>query len=133
MSGASMLFLALQNCIMTQRIALEQLPVVDLPLEPRAVTPQTASRRMAILLFRGLLVFVGVVIITMTVSKGGLKLPDIECNDIVVGHTPNMMMLMGVGSSHPVYEPKYEIVIRDFHVPLPTALVRIFVQGSRCG
>jgi hypothetical protein len=107
--------------------------VVDLPVEARAVPPKTASARLAILLFLGLLVFVGVVIITMRTSKGGGELLGIECNDTIVGYAGGSMLLMGVGGRHPIYEPKYEIVIREFHIPLPAALVRIFVQGSRCG
>jgi hypothetical protein len=37
---------------------------------------------------------------------------------------------MGVGGSHPIYEAKYEIVIRDFHIPLPAALMRKIMQCS---
>ena len=63
----------------------------------------------------------------MPMSKSG-DLPDVQCKNVVVGHTPNMLMMMGVGSSHPIYEPKYEIVIKDIHIPLPAALMKIFVQ-----
>jgi hypothetical protein len=119
---------------MTRRkTALEQIiNMVDLQIEASAITPRKASRRLAILLLLGILSFVGVIIITAPITRGGLKLPDIECSDIVVGHTPNTLLLLGVGGSRPIYEPKYEIVIRDIHIPLPTALIRIFVQGSRC-
>ena len=107
--------------------------MVDLPVETSAVTPEKASARLAILLFLGLLSLAGVVIITMPISKGGWKLPDIECNDTIVGHTPNTLLLLGVGGSRPIYEAKYAIAIRDIRIPLPAALVRIFVKGSRCG
>jgi hypothetical protein len=83
--------------------------VVDLPVEARVVTPKQASKRLATLLLLGLLSFVGVIIITMRVSNGGLRLPEIECNDIVVGHTPNMLLLLHVGGSRPIYETKYEL------------------------
>jgi hypothetical protein len=97
------------------------------------VAPNTASTRLAILLMLGLLSLVGVVIITMSVSKGGLNLPDIECKTIIVGHSPGGMMMRGAGGPQPIYEPKYEIVIRDVHIPLPTVLVRMFVAiGNRC-
>jgi hypothetical protein len=66
-------------------------------------------------------------------SKGGGELLDIECSNVIIGHTANMRMLMGVGSSRPIYETKYETVIRDFHIPLPAALGRLLVDGSRCG
>jgi hypothetical protein len=107
--------------------------VVDLPVEARVVPPKTASTRLAILLLLGLLSFVGVVIITMPVSKGGGEPIGIECNDMIVGYAPGSRMMMGVGGPHPIHEQKYEFVIRDFHIPLPAALVKIFVDGSRCG
>jgi hypothetical protein len=107
--------------------------VVDLPIEPRALTPKTASMRLAILLFRGLLVFVGVVIITITISKRGGEPLGFDCNKIIIGHTGSGLLLRHVGGSQPIYRIKYEIVIRDFHIPLPAALGRILVDGSRCG
>jgi hypothetical protein len=107
--------------------------VVDIGVEDSTVRPKKASAMLAILLLLGLLTFAGVVIITIPISAGGLKLPEVECSDIVVGHTTSMLLLLGVDGSHPIYEPKYEIVIRDFHIPLPPALMRIFVKGSRCG
>jgi hypothetical protein len=107
--------------------------MVDLPVEPRAVTPKTASIRLAILLFCGLLVFVGVVIITMTISKGVGEPLGIECRNVIVGYAPGMRMLMGVGGPRPIHKTKYEIVVRDFHIPLPAALGEILVGSSRCG
>jgi hypothetical protein len=107
--------------------------VVDLGVEESAVRPNKASARLAILLLLGLLTFAGVVIIIMPISQGGLKLPDVECSDIVVARTPNRTSLMDVGGSNPIYDARYEIVIKNFHIPLPRASIRIFVKGSRCG
>jgi hypothetical protein len=91
------------------------------------VTPKTASMRLAILLFRGLLVFVAVVIITMTISKSG-DLPDVECKIGVVGHTTGSMMMMGAGGPRPIYRPIYEYVVKDFfRVPLPAAVMSKFM------
>ena len=88
--------------------------------------------RLAIVLFLGLLVFVGVVIIAMPMSKGGGEPLGFECNKIIVGHTGGGMLLRGVGGGGPIYGTKYEFVIRDFHIPLPAALGSMFVDGSRC-
>ena len=106
--------------------------MVDIPANDRPVTPTKASRRLAILLRRGLLIFAGVIIIMMSVSKG-VKLPDIECSDVIVGHTPDNLSLMGVGGSSPIYESRYEFVIMDIHVPLPSELTRKFWKSNRCG
>jgi hypothetical protein len=104
--------------------------VVDLPLEPRATPPKTALMRLVVLLFLGLLIFVAVIAIPMTKSKSG-DLPDVECNIVVVGHTPDMRMLMGVGSSHPILRPMYEFVIKNvIRVPLPAALMSMFMPCS---
>jgi hypothetical protein len=111
-------------------LLLEKLPVVDLPVEPRAVTPKTASMRLAILLFRGLLVFVGVVIITMTLSKSG-ELPDVQCKIGVVGKTTHSMLLLHTGGPSPIYGPIYEFVVKDIiRVPLPAAVMSKFMP---CG
>jgi hypothetical protein len=102
----------------------------DLPNEPRPVTPKTASMRLAIFLFRGLLAFVGVVIITMILSKTG-ELPDIQCNIVAVGKTGGSMMMMGVGGSHPILGPIYELVVRNvIRVPLPAAWMNMIMP---CG
>jgi hypothetical protein len=106
--------------------------VVDLGVEDNAaVRPKRASAMLSILLLLGLLTFAGVVIITIPISRGGFKLPDVECSDIVVGHTS--LLPLRIPGSSPIYEPKYEIVIKNFHIPLPPALMRIFVKGGRCG
>jgi hypothetical protein len=67
----------------------------------------------------------------MPISNGGFNLPDIECSDIIVGHTS--LLPLGIPASSPIFEAKYEIVIRNIHITLPAALTRIFVKGSRCG
>jgi hypothetical protein len=86
--------------------------------------------RLAILLFRGLFVFVCVVIITMTLSKSGY-LPDVQCKIGVVGKTTHSMMLMGAGGPGPIYGPIYEYVAKDiFRVPLPAAVMSKFMP---CG
>jgi hypothetical protein len=105
---------------------LENYFMVDLPNEPRPVTPKTASIRLAILLFRRLIIFVAVVIITITLSKHG-DLPDIQCKIGVVGQAPGNMMMTGAGGPHPIYGPIYEYVIENIiRVPLPTALMSMF-------
>lgn len=112
----------------SSEIVSENLLVVDLPLERRPLTPKTALMRLAILLFRGLLVFVGVVIITMTLSKSG-DLPDVECKIGVFGHTTSsMMMMMGAGGPRPIYRPIYEYVVKDvFRIPLPAVVMSRFM------
>jgi hypothetical protein len=107
--------------------------VVDFPVDDGAITPRQASKRLAILLRLGILAFAGVVIIPLFILSGGLKIPELTCNDIIVGHTPNMLPLLGVGGSSPIYEPRYQIVIRDIHIPLPPTLTKMFMKGSRCG
>jgi hypothetical protein len=106
----------------SSEIVLENYLVVDLPLEPRAITPKMASMHLAILLFVGLLVFVGVVIIVMPTSKSGGELLGFECSKIIVGHSGGSMLLLHVGGPRPIYGTKYEVMIRDFHIPLPAAL-----------
>jgi hypothetical protein len=115
----------------SSEIVLENYPVVDLPLEPRPVTPKTASMRLAILLFRGLFAFVAVVIITMIVSMRGGELIDFSCKTTTT-RTGGSMLLMHAGGGHKTSETTYETVIREFHVPLPAALGRLLVDTSRC-
>jgi hypothetical protein len=105
--------------------------VVDFPVDDGAITPKQASKRLAILLRLGIFAFAGIVIITLFTSGGGIKIPEIECSDVIVGHNSGLLLL-GVGGG-PIYEPRYQIVIRDSHIPLPPVLTKIFVKGSRCG
>jgi hypothetical protein len=108
--------------------------VVDFPVDDGAIAPKKASKHLAILLCLGIFTFAGVIIITMFTLEGGIKLPEIiECNDVVVGHTPNMLPLLGAGGSSPIYEPRYQIVVRNIGVPLPVSLTKKFIKGSRCG
>jgi hypothetical protein len=107
--------------------------MVDLSLEPRLPAPMKASRRIAILLFVGLLSLVAVIIITMAISKRGGELLGMECNNAIVGYTGGHMTLTGAGGHSPIHEIKYDFVIREFRIPLPAALGRILVDGSRCG
>jgi hypothetical protein len=107
--------------------------VVDFPVDDGPIAPRQASKRLAILLRLGILAFAGVLIITMFTSGGGIKIPEMECTDVVVGHTPNFLPLLGVGGSRPLYEPRYQIVIRDIPILLPPTLTKMFMKGSRCG
>jgi hypothetical protein len=107
--------------------------VVDFPVDDGAITPRQASKRLAIWLWLGLCAFAGVVIIPLFIAGGGFKLPELTCNDVIVGHTPDMLMLLGVGGSSPIYEPRYQIVIRDIPIPVPPTLTKMFMKGSRCG
>ena len=107
--------------------------MVDFPVDDSAITPKKASKHLAILLRLGIFAFAGVIIITMFTSGDGIKIPEIQCNDFVVGHTPNMLPLLGVGGSSPIYEPRYQIVVRNIAIPLPVNLTKIFMKGNRCG
>jgi hypothetical protein len=107
--------------------------VVDFPVDDAVITSRQASERLAIWLRLGIFAFVGVIIIPLFILGGHLKIPDIQCSNVIVGYTPNMMTLLGAGGSSPIYEPRYQIVIRDLAIPLPAGLTKIFVKGSRCG
>jgi hypothetical protein len=105
--------------------------VVDFPVDDGVMTPRQASRRLAILLRRGIFAFAGVIIIMMFTSSGGIKIPEIECSNVIVGHNSGLTLL-GVGGGA-IYEPRYQIVIRDIHIPLPPTLIKMFTKGNRCG
>ena len=102
--------------------------MVDFPVDDGAITPRQASKRLAIWLRLGILAFAGVIIIPLFILGGGLKIPELTCTDVIVG---NNLMLMGVGG--PIYEPRYQIVIRDIPILLPPRLTKMFMKGSRCG
>ena len=102
--------------------------MVDFPVDDGAITPRQASKRLAIWLRLGILAFAGVIIIPLFILGGGLKIPELTCTDVIVG---NNLMLMGVGG--PIYEPRYQIVIRGMPVLLPPPLTKMFMKGSRCG
>jgi hypothetical protein len=107
--------------------------LIAFPADDYANTPAKASKRLALLPRLGLFAFVAVPIIPLFIVGGRLKIPELTCNDVVVGHTPNLLPLLGVGGSGPIYEARYQIVIRDMPTPLPPALTKMFVKGSRCG
>jgi len=104
--------------------------VVDFPVDAGAITPKQASKRLAILLRLGLFAFAAVIIITMFTSAGGVKIPAIECSNVIVGHNSGLTLLGVAGG--PIYEARYEIMIRDIHIPVPPALTKMVVKGSRC-
>lgn len=107
--------------------------MVDFPVDDGAITPRQASKRLVFLLRLGIFAFVGVLIIPFFIVGGRFKIPELTCNDVIVGHTPDLLPLLGVGGSSPIYEPRYQIVIRDIPIPLPPTLTKMFMQGSRCG
>jgi hypothetical protein len=107
--------------------------VVDFPIDDDIITPKKASKHLAILLRLGMFAFAGVIIITMFPSEGGIKIPEIQCNDVVVGYTANMLSLLGSGGGSPIYEARYQIVVRNTAIPLPVSLTKLFLKGSRCG
>ena len=102
--------------------------MVDFPVDDGAITPRQASKRLAVLLRLGILAFVGVIIVPIFIVGGRFKIPELTCNEVIVG---NNLLLLGVGG--PIYEPRYQIVIRDIHIPLPPTLTKMFMKGSRCG
>jgi len=102
--------------------------VVDFPVDDGAITPRQASKRLAVLLRLGILAFVGVIIVPIFIVGGRFKIPELTCNEVIVG---NNLLLLGVGG--PIYEPRYQIVIRDIHIPFPPTLTKMFMKGSRCG
>ena len=98
-----------------------------------AITPQQASKFLAILLRLCLFAFVGVIIIGFT-TGGGIKLPEIGCDEVVVGHKPSMLLLMDVGGGGAaIYEARYQISIRDVRIPVPYFITKWFTNGLRCG
>jgi hypothetical protein len=101
--------------------------VVDFPIDHGAITPKQASKRLAILLRLGIFAFVGVVIITLFTAGGRFTLPTIECNEVVV----STLIPLGIPAS--ITQPRYQIVIRDIHIPLPFALTKMVMKGNRCG
>jgi hypothetical protein len=107
--------------------------VVDFPVDDGSIAPSQASKRLALLFRLGIFAFVGVLIIPLFVSGGGIKIPELQCDDVIVGHRPNMMALLGVGGGGLIYEPRYQIVIRDIPILLPSTLTKMFMKGSRCG
>ena len=102
--------------------------MVDFPVDDGAITPKQASKRLAVLLRLGILAFVGVIIVPIFIVGGHFKIPELTCNEVIVG---NNLLLLGVGG--PIYEPRYQIMIRDIHIPLPPTLTKMFMKGSRCG
>jgi hypothetical protein len=107
--------------------------VVDFPAADGAITPQQASKFLAILLRFRLFAFVGVIIIGFT-TGGGIKLPEIGCDEVVVGHKPSMLPLLGVGGpGGAIYEARYQITIRDVRIPVPYVITKWFTNGLRCG
>lgn len=102
--------------------------VVDFPVDDDAITPGQASKRLALLLRLGIFAFVAVMIIPIFIVGSRFKIPELTCNEVIVG---NNLLLLGVGG--PIYEPRYQIVIRDIHIPLPPTVTKMFVKGSRCG
>ena len=102
--------------------------MVDFPVDDGAITPKQASKRLAVLLRLGILAFVGVIIVPIFIVGGRFKIPELTCNEVIVG---NNLLLLGVGG--PIYEPRYQIVIRDIHIPLRPTLTKMFMKGSRCG
>jgi hypothetical protein len=105
--------------------------VVDFPVDDGAITPRQASKRLALLLRLSIFAFVGVVIIPLFIVGGRFKIPELTCTELIVGHDSGLL-LMGVGGG-PIYEPRYQVVIRDIQIPLPPALTKMFMRGSRCG
>jgi hypothetical protein len=106
---------------------LESTTVVDFPVDG-AITPRQASKLLGLLWRLGIFAFVGVIIIPLFIVGGRFKMPELTCNEVVVG---NNLMMMGVGG--PIYEPRYQIVIRNIQIPLPPTLTKMFLKGSRCG
>jgi hypothetical protein len=104
--------------------------VVDFPVDDAAITPRQASKRLALLLWLGI-AFVGMIILPIFIVDGRLKIPELTCTEVIVGHNSGLL-LMGVGGG-PIYEPRYQIVIREIPIPLPPALTKMFMKGSRCG
>jgi hypothetical protein len=102
--------------------------VVDFPADDGPITPRQASKHLAILLRLGIFAFAGVLILPIFIVGGRFKIPELTCNEVIVGDN---LMLMGVGG--PIYEPRYQIMIRDIEIPLPPRLTKMFMKGSRCG
>ena len=99
--------------------------VVAIPVDDVATTPRRASKRLAVFLLFGLFAFVAVFITTPGLTGGRVKM-KIECKDVLI----SSLVAMGIPTI--ITEPRYQLVVRNFNIPLPPELTWMFSKGGRC-
>jgi hypothetical protein len=104
-------------------------PVVDFPVDDAAIRPRQATKRLAIWLRLGIFAFVGVIIIIFTDGSGRIKIPEIQCQDVVV---QSSLIMLGIPVGE-ITEPRYQLLVKYIPIPLPVTLTKMFMKGSRCG